>query len=94
MQEYDRVKLIKMNKELSEKGLKIGDLGAILGEKRFNDWLVVFEGYAYKNKYGEYKVTKNDVFTSLSEDYLEIATDEEINAEWEFNKKTWNETTE
>lgn len=61
MKEYDRVELIKDKREYSDAGIKKGDKGTILGEKRAGYWLVYFDGDIFQDKDGIWKTTETDV---------------------------------
>lgn len=60
MKEYDRVKLKKDKKEYADAGIKKGDTGTILGEKRNGYWLVYFDGVIFK-KNGVFQTNEIDV---------------------------------
>ncbi len=61
MKEYDRVELIKERKEYLDAGIKKGDKGTILGEKRLGYWLVYFDGDCFQDSDGVWKTTEIDV---------------------------------
>ena len=61
MREYDRVELIKDKKEYNNAGVKKGDKGVILGEKRQGYWLVYFDGEIFQDTDGVWKTTEIDV---------------------------------
>ena len=61
MKEYDRVELISDKKIYNDAGVKKGDKGTILGEKRLGYWLVYFDGDIYQDKDGVWKTTEIDV---------------------------------
>ena len=61
MKEYDRVELIADKKKYTEQGVKKGDTGVILGEKRQGYWLVYFDGEIYQDTDGVWKTTEIDV---------------------------------
>ena len=61
MKEYDRVELISDKKIYNDAGVKKGDKGTILSEKRLGYWLVYFDGDIYQDKDGVWKTTEIDV---------------------------------
>ena len=70
MKEYDRVELINDRKEYLDAGVKKGDTGTILGEKRFGYWLVYFDGECFQDTDGVWKTTEIDV--GVQEQDLEV----------------------
>ena len=70
MKEYDRVELISDKKVYKDAGVKKGDKGTILGEKRLGYWLVYFDGDMYQDKDGVWKTTEIDV--GVSEEDLKV----------------------
>ena len=79
MKEYDRVELISDKKKFKDLGLKIGDKGTILGEKRNGYWLVIFDGEMFLDEDGIWSTTEIDA----------AVLDEDVRVIWEspYNKK-------
>ena len=61
MKEYDRVELIKERQEYLDSGVKKGDRGTILGEKRLGYWLVYFDGEIFQDTDSVWKTTEINV---------------------------------
>ena len=61
MKEYDRVELLNDRPEYLAAGVKKGDKGVILGEKRVGFWLVYFDGEIFQDTDGVWKTTEIDV---------------------------------
>ena len=71
--EYDRVELINDKQEYLDSGLKKGDKGVILGEKRLGYWLVYFDGEIFQDENGIWSTTEIDA--AVKEEDLKVILD-------------------
>ena len=70
MKEYDKVRLIRDRSSYAKAGVKAGDEGVILGPKRLEYFLVVFEGEIRQDENGIYYTT--DKSAAVLEEDLEV----------------------
>lgn len=61
MKMHDRVRLIREKEAYKKAGLKIGDEGTIMGEKRSGYYLVYFDGDIFLDRDGVYQTTEIDL---------------------------------
>ena len=61
MKELDKVKLIKDRERYQEQGMKVGDVGTVMGGERNGYVLVVVEGEIYQDEDGVYCTTEKEV---------------------------------
>ena len=61
MKMHDRVRLIREKEAYRKAGLKIGDEGTIMGEKRSGYYLVYFDGNIFLDRDGVYQTAEIDL---------------------------------
>ena len=71
MKLYERVRLICEKAAYKKRGLKTGDKGTIIGEKRSGYYLVLFDGVIFCGSDGIYQTTEIDIAV-LEEDLESI----------------------
>lgn len=73
MKLFDRVELINERSEYTKAGVKVGDKGIVMGEKRIDWWLVYFDGEMYQDEEGTWCTT--EVGLGVLEEDLKVIDD-------------------
>ena len=73
MKLFDRVELINERSEYTKAGVKVGDKGIVMGKKRIEWWLVIFDGEMYQDEEGTWCTTEIDL--GVLEEDLKVIDD-------------------